>query len=72
MAVQQNKIKGNPAYHRMTNANLKARRARSWARGEKKKAERRLAQEAAHARNVERGYTGWDEAKAKRFARRHP
>lgn len=74
MATQQNaqKTKGNPAHHRMSNANLKARRSRSWARGEKRKAARRLAQEVAHARNVERGYTGWEEAKAKRFALRHP
>lgn len=34
------KVKGNPASHRMSNDKLKAKRARSWANGQKKKVER--------------------------------
>lgn len=37
----------------------------------KKRAARQAAQDAAHARNVKRGFSAWDEAKAKRFAARH-
>ena len=36
-----------------------------------RKAARRAKQEAAHARNVERGYTAWDVAKEARRAARH-
>ncbi len=38
---------------RCTNERLKARRAASWARGERKKEERRRAQAAAERRNRE-------------------
>lgn len=48
-----------------------ARRARSKIRGALRKEARRLAQAAAHKRNVARGYTAWDEAKARRFEKRH-
>ena len=36
-----------------------------------KRQARAEAQAAAHARNVARGYSEWDLAKAKRLARRH-
>lgn len=53
MAVltNQQKTKGNPAHHRMSNPNLKARRARCWARGEKRKEARRKAQAEREAAN---------------------
>jgi hypothetical protein len=37
----------------------------------KKRAARQAAQDAAHARNIERGFSAWDEAKERRAARRH-
>jgi hypothetical protein len=43
--------KGNPASHRMGNDKLKARRARSWARGQVRKAENRKANEQRAADN---------------------
>ena len=43
--------KGNPASHRMSNANLKARRARSWARAQVKKARNRAANDERAAIN---------------------
>lgn len=49
----RNSNKGNPASHRMSNPNLKARRARNWAAQEKRKAERRAENEARAARNRE-------------------
>lgn len=42
----KNAGKGNPASHRMSNASLKARRARSWARAQVKKARNRAENEA--------------------------
>lgn len=53
MAVltNQQKTKGNPAHHRMSNTNRKARRARCWARGEKRKEVRREAQARREAAN---------------------
>lgn len=36
-----------------------------------RKAERRKANEQAHARDDERGHSAWDEAKAARRAKRH-
>lgn len=48
-----------------------ARRAASWLRGQERKEARRQAQALAHKRNVARGYTAWDEAKAQRFEMRH-
>lgn len=65
----QSSNKGNPASHRMTNPNHKATRARSWARGEKRKEARRRAQDERHAANVERlEPTPWEVAKAIRWA----
>ena len=43
---------GNPAHKRMMNANLKAKRAQSWARGQKKKAARRAAAEELMKANL--------------------
>lgn len=51
MAEGNRSNKGNPASKRMTNANLKARRARCWARGQKRKAERVAAQQQREAAN---------------------
>jgi hypothetical protein len=45
MATQHG-AKGNPAGKRMVNAKRKERRQKSWARGEKRKAERRAANDA--------------------------
>lgn len=45
--------KGNPASHRMSNASLKARRARSWARAQVKKARNRAENEAQAVINRE-------------------
>lgn len=47
----------------------KARRKACWDRSEKRKAARRAAQDAAHARNVKRGYSEWDLSKRKRANR---
>lgn len=49
----------------------KERRARLRAAQFARKAKRIAAQEAAHKRNAERGYTAWDLAKAARAAKRH-
>lgn len=38
--ANQNSAKGNPASHRMSNPNNKARRARCWQNGQKRKAQR--------------------------------
>lgn len=43
--------KGNPATHRMGNASLKARRARSWARAQVKKAKNRAENEQRAVNN---------------------
>lgn len=54
---------------RCTNERLKARRAASWARGERKKEERRRAQAAAERRNRELRAQGlptpWEAAKTR-------
>jgi hypothetical protein len=67
--------KGNPASHRMSNAAYKDRRARSWIRGQRRRAERREQQEARHAANQERRKNGqptpWQIVKQKRFEARH-
>ncbi len=63
--------KGNPASHRMSNANLKAKRAASWSRGEKRKLERAAKQKVAHQVNQSTGTSPWKEAKARRYAKRH-
>lgn len=71
MATQKSS-KGNPASHRMANANLKARRERSWRRGQERKTARREAQAARAADNRAaraRGEaTPWQIAKARRAA----
>lgn len=71
---QQKGTKGNPASHRMSNKALKERRARSWAQGEKRKEQRRLAQKereyANHRRRAVGEPTPWEAAKAARAARR--
>lgn len=68
--------KGNPASKRMSNAKLKARRAASWARGQRAKLDRKKAQKEREERNkktlAEGGYTPWQAAKKARYARRHP
>lgn len=51
MPTQGNK--GNPASKRMGNLKRKDRRARSWARGERRKAERRKNNEARMRANEE-------------------
>ncbi len=51
--VQKVSIKGNPAGKRMSNGALKARRAASWARGERRKTERRDENAAAKKRNAD-------------------
>lgn len=47
-----------------------ARRKASWLRGQERKALRRAENEARHKRNLARGYTEWDIAKAARAAKR--
>jgi hypothetical protein len=72
--VQSKSAKGNPASHRMSNKERKIRRQSSWARGEKRKDERRKTQQEAEKRNVllvdSEKLTPWQEAKAARAARR--
>lgn len=70
MSANSNHTKGNPASKRMSNTNLKSRRARSWAKGEQRKAERRAAQERAHKRNIAADLTPWQLAKADRIEKR--
>lgn len=48
----QNGSKGNPATKRMSNPKLKEKRARSWARGEKRKLVHYAKNEARHAANL--------------------
>lgn len=75
MATKASGVKGNPASKRMSNANLKARRARSWLAGQRRKAARVKAQKQREAANKELREAGlrtpWEEAKARRFERRH-
>lgn len=52
MAQKQKVAKKLPK--RVGNAHRKAKRAESWARGEKRKAARREAQEARHQANLKR------------------
>jgi len=51
---QQQKLKGNPASHRMGNLNLKARRAKSHALGEQRAQNRKREQDNQHKTNVAR------------------
>lgn len=66
--------KGNPASKRMTNANRKARRARSWAAGQKRKEARIKDQRTREALNrasrAAGDLTPWDAVKAERARRR--
>ena len=63
--------KGNPASHRMSNPNLKARRARLWAAQEKRKDARRKAQAEREQRNRELRAAGLPTPhEAKKIARR--
>ena len=64
--------KGNPAQHRMGNANLKARRARSWSLAERRKAARRAAQDAREKVNARLREAGLPVPFDGRAARRHP
>jgi hypothetical protein len=65
-----NSAKGNPASKRMTNAQRKTRRERSWRNGEERKAERRKRQDEAAARNRQLRAAGeltpWEQANAHR------
>lgn len=74
MAGQATGSKGNPAHKRMGNAALKARRAASWTRGQRRKAARVKAQTEREVLNQARRADGeptpWELAKAKRQARR--
>jgi hypothetical protein len=67
--------KGNPASHRMSNTNLKARRAASWKTGQKRKEERKAEAINAERRNrqtkLSGGLTPWELAKQKRRLKRH-
>lgn len=87
MANAQTSQKGNPASKRMTNANLKDRRERSWIRGEKRKAERVKAQKVRENENKrirssrptgvsinflsDDSLTPWELQKKRRFRNRH-
>lgn len=53
MANRQDGLKGNPASKRMQNPNLKARRKRSWERGQRRKAVRIGKQRQREAWNRE-------------------
>jgi hypothetical protein len=68
MATQQGG-KGNPASKRMMNPKLKARRARSWERGQERKAQRVEGQLARQRKNEELRSAGmltpWEIAKVK-------
>lgn len=70
MASSPNGLKGNPASKRIGNLNRKATRARSWARGEKRKDARRNAQLARAEVNVANGFSPWSIAKAARKDKR--
>jgi len=63
MADQQRSNKGNPAHKRMSNVNLKARRARSWAKRQLEKkaniadaAERKAANDVYRAQGLPTPY----------------
>lgn len=66
--------KGNPASKRMSNPKLKAKFARCWENGQRRKKARREAAALAEQRNrelIEAGeLTPWQAAKAKAAARR--
>lgn len=67
-----NSAKGNPASKRMTNAQRKTRRERSWRNGEERKALRRKEQDERAARNRQLRAAGeptpWERANAHRLA----
>jgi hypothetical protein len=69
-----NSAKGNPASHRMSNANRKAKRAERWAKARKRRdlanqanAQREQANTAARAAGE---MTPWERAKAARAQKR--
>lgn len=62
--------KGNPATKRIGNTVHKACRARSWSRGEQRKAARREAQLTCERANRAAGRTPWEIACGARAARR--
>lgn len=66
---QSSTSKGNPAHHRMSNAQLKARRSFSWSKHKKEVLARDAAQDKAHQRNLA-GDAPWELVKAARAARR--
>jgi hypothetical protein len=72
--AQASSSKGNPAHKRMSNTNLKARRAASWARGQRRKAQRVKEQTEREVANAARRADGeptpWERVKAARAARR--
>lgn len=76
MAGNSSSGKGNPAHTRMSNDRLKARRERSWKRGEAGKLARRQAQQQReNANRALRGsgtLTAWQMAEAARAKRRAP
>ncbi len=55
---------------RASRPNHALRRAASWKRGQERKALRRAENKARHERNLARGYTEWDIAKATRAEKR--
>lgn len=75
MATKQQKIKGNPASKRMSNAHLAIRRERSWARGQKKKERNRADNKARQVANdnlrAQGQLTPWEKAVFERYAKRH-
>lgn len=68
--------KGNPASKRMSNQALKDRRARSWKRGQDRKAQRIAFRKIAENENKVLRRNGtptlWEKAKMKRWVARHP
>lgn len=72
--ADRNGLKGNPASKRISNVAAKNKRARSWARRERRREENRVAQHAReHANKIRRikgEPTPWEVACARRAARR--
>lgn len=63
--------KAKHKFRRRSNASLQAKRARSWARGEKRKELRRTTQDQAHQANVKAAApTPWTLSRLARAARR--
>ena len=62
--------KGKKLPKRTSRPAHKERRKACWLRGQNRKAQRRMQQQQAHARNISRGYSEWDLAKRKRLDKR--